>query len=117
MKRISHYAQWVGIVVCLVFVISLCRSIYFLWQRTDIVHEREKALQKLQDVNTRLKEEVALVQTPEFIEKEARDKLGLSKPGEQVILFDSKPVQPEKEMQQDRVVEKPSFAVWWKVFF
>lgn len=57
-------------------------------QLNAIRNEREATqakLQQLQQSNADLKEEVDLLQQPKYVEKLAREQLGLTKPGE--VLF------------------------------
>ncbi|MFZ5945260.1 MAG: FtsB family cell division protein [Bacillota bacterium] len=50
------------------------------------INKLQGQLGTLQEENTRLQQELEYVQTPEAIEKMAREKLGLIKPGETVIM-------------------------------
>ncbi|MGI6227799.1 MAG: FtsB family cell division protein [Peptococcales bacterium] len=56
---------------------------YLLQQEIEIL---EVQLTEVRKENTKLQQELDHVQTPEAIEKTAREKLGLIKPGEVVIM-------------------------------
>src|SRR5688572_4932441 len=76
------------LLVCLVSLVGLAQSLYSIWLKRDIVEDRRKVLAQRQAENTRLKEEYIQVQQPEYVEKQAREKLGLVKPGEIVVLME-----------------------------
>ena len=70
------------IVVSIVIVINLSRSIWDLWRRRDILGERQEVLRRVEEENRRLQSELEYAQSPEFIEQEARNRLGLGREGE-----------------------------------
>jgi cell division protein DivIC len=107
----------IALAVLLLFVVvNSGYSLYDLWKRRDILKEREAVLTRLEAENLALKQSLEESQTDEFIEKEARDKLGLVKPGDTVLLLGGIPtasttpipVTPQKT---------PSFRTWWELFF
>ena len=63
--------------------------------------------------NQQLKDRLAEVQSPEFIEKEAREKLGLGKPGEEVIILPQQDAGPKPQTTNPN---KPNWRVWWDVY-
>lgn len=81
--------------------------------------EREtEELVQLQKKNIELKKELIEVQTPQFIEREARDKLNFSRPNETVIII------PEEEIDKVLGIEKkigetkiPNWQGWLKLFW
>lgn len=103
------------ILVGLYIAISLSYSVYDVWKRRDVVRERQDELSQVQAENKRLKQELGEAETPEFIEREARDKLGLAKPGETVVIIDGQPTASDEA--QARTADLPSWKVWWRLFF
>src|SRR3990167_10666708 len=77
----------------------------------------ENQVQTLKESNDELKAKILYYQTPSYLEKEARSKLGLQKPGEHVVIVPSaKPKQttaPQKETQKNQ----PNWQTWWEFFF
>lgn len=61
-----------------------------------------------------LKEKLYQVNTPEYIENEAREKLGMVKNGEHVVLA---PPTLEKKQKTIAVDLDPNWKKWWKLFF
>lgn len=101
-------------------VVSLSRSILSIWKKRDIVHERERALVKVQEENSRLQQTLQDVQRQEYIERVARDKLGLIREGEAVILMindTSTNLQMTNEETQNQDVNLPNWEKWWRLFY
>lgn len=66
---------------------NLVRSIYNFWSKQDLFVAAQIDLKQKKEENERLKKEVERVKDPDFIEKEAREKLFLVKPGERIVLL------------------------------
>lgn len=105
------------IVVTSLFIINnLVKSIYSLWQKQDLIVKVKQAVEKEKKKNLQLKQQLISIKSPEFVEQEARDKLFLSKPGEQIIILPS----PNPPPQLYKTVEKgsqPAWRKWWNLFF
>lgn len=89
----------VGIAVVVIFGSSVL-NVYRL-QREEA---RLEALKRnLQEQNAALREEMRLLQTPQYIEKLAREQLGLVKPGEVSLFIIQAPARPEPpaDLRQD----------------
>ncbi len=84
MKKILY----LGSILILVLVINgFAHSIYDLWAKKDVLTEARKNLENEKTENRKLKAELSYVKTQGFIEEEARNKLFLTKPGENVVIF------------------------------
>ena len=101
------------VVILLVIVNGLAHSIYDIWQKKDYVTQAQNELDLQKQQNSQLKAQLTYAQTPEFIEKEARDKLFMTKQGEQKILL---PQDSEKTAQENRN-NLPNWQQWWNLFF
>ena len=101
------------VIVLLLVINSLVHSIYDIWSKQDLLNQAQKELTKEEQKNQKLKAELSFVQTPQFIEGEARNKLFLVKPGEQQVLI------PNTASESSKVQEKqiPSWKQWLNLFF
>ena len=101
------------VIVLLLVINSLVHSIYDIWSKQDLLNQAQKELTKEEQKNQKLKAELSFVQTPQFIEGEARNKLFLVKPGEQQVLI------PNTASESSKVQEKqtPSWQQWLNLFF
>lgn len=106
------------IVVSAVLIVNLSRSIWDLWRRRDILGERQAVLQRLEAQNKSLQSELEYAQSPEFIEQEARNRLGLGKEGEIVVLMPNDKFQMSNEKTEEKAIEYlPNWKKWWRLFF
>lgn len=117
MRRFSKYAA-------LLLLIGLSSSLFRSYQRaakTKAVIDREKTkVEELKKENTKLGEDLARVKSEEFIERQLRDKLGLAKPGEIVLVLPDaetlKKLAPPLEREED-VLPDPPWKKWQRLFF
>ena len=107
MKRVGFL---IVVIVSLIIINGLIHSIYSLWNKQDLIKDANNRLAQEKSENARLKARLKEVNSPEFIEEEARNKLFLVKPGESpVILPDLSPTpKPKKEENI------PNYQKWLK---
>ena len=97
------------------FVINnLVRSIYTSWRRKDLLVTASQQLEREKQENQRLKSQLTIVNSPEFIEKEARDKLFLVKPGEERVLLPGDSGLKNQSNNQEKI---PNWKQWLQLFF
>lgn len=76
------------------------------------------AVYKLENKNKELKKELLDSQSPQFIEEKARNKLGLGKMGETIVIIpDEKIKQILGASNSATIIRLPNPLGWWKVFF
>jgi cell division protein FtsB len=75
------------LVFSLTLLVRMSQSTYEIWKKRDIVAVRKSELSAVEEENRKLKRELENVQSDEFVEKQARNTLGLVKPGEIVVLL------------------------------
>jgi len=96
-------------------IVSLTSSLVQTTHRRTIVNQRKEELIKLQQKAQGLEHTLSLVQSPEFIEKEAREKLNLTKPGETIVLIGETIPQNTKTQLFDP--QTSTWKQWFNVFF
>lgn len=74
----------------------------------------EMSLQEQKKENAYLKERLSYVQSNQFVEEEARDKLGLVKDGEYIVIA---PPPTDKIKQPENIDARPNWKKWWELFF
>ena len=102
------------VVTLLIIVNNLVRSIFDILQKKDFVTEVDKELVYQKQENQSLRSRLAYSQTPEFIEKEARDKLFMVKKGEQKVLIPKESEFSNESLKKDN---SPNWKKWWNLFF
>jgi cell division protein FtsB len=105
----------VAIVGLLVTIFGLSQSVVRLIGRKSLLKTKQEELVRLQKEQENLKNKLTIAQTPEFIEKEAREKLNLGKAGETIILVESGDTQAQ--IQDKGTTETPNWKKWWNLFF
>lgn len=109
----------VYLVVLLIGVLTLLnlfRSLWELWGRRNIVADQEQKLIRLKREKEELERRLFEVQDPFFIEKQARDKLGMGFEGESVIILPKIKNQDLANMLASPGA-LPNWQKWLRIFF
>lgn len=91
-------------------IVSLSRSIIDIWQKGGLLDKEEERLAKARLENEELAKELERLQSPEYIEKQAREKLGLGREGEVVVVLPPQVGSPSPEVKI--APKQPEKAVW-----
>ncbi len=101
----------------LFIIVNISRSIVSLWQKQHIISEQEQIHKQLEAENKELNQILSQVQSPEFVEKQAREKLNLKRLGEIVVILPEELKQTEIGQEPEEEVALPNWKRWWKLFF
>lgn len=115
--RLGGYIIWLLIML---LVVSTVRNIGKVGRiRSEIDKEKAK-LVKLKSQNDDLEREIAQAQGPDFIEKEVRNKLGLAKDNEAIVVLPDtdtlRKLAPVAVTDQETLPD-PNWKKWEKLFF
>ncbi|MBI2008106.1 septum formation initiator family protein [Candidatus Amesbacteria bacterium] len=88
-------------------------NVWRLYKAGDKVEMARNELAEAQAEQERLKAQLEYVQSDEFVEREAREKLGLGKPGEEVVIV---PTPSEIQDSRFKIQEGPNWKKWWKLY-
>lgn len=106
------------ILIGLVVSFGLVRNLYSIYQNSKFQDQAVRKLEKLRTENTKLKEEVTTSQEQSFIEREARERLGLVKPGEVVVILPSeKEASPSAQSLTEVKTPRSIWQQWVSLFF
>lgn len=106
------------VIIGVYLIINLGSNITNLWQRQEEVGMTRQELETLKKENKDLKAQSEYFQTPEFLEREAREKLGLVRPGEkQVIIEEGLLKATEEAKPQESQNFWRNWEKWLKLFF
>lgn len=109
-----------GVILTVVLIIAynLVVQITQAIKSGERLSEATDKVYQLQAQNKELKKKLTKIQSPDFIESQARDKLGLSKKGETVVII------PEQILNlvlgtssSAQLARLPNWLGWLKVFF
>ncbi|MBI2338727.1 septum formation initiator family protein [Candidatus Daviesbacteria bacterium] len=74
------------------------------------------AVYKLEIKNKELKNKLAQIQSPEFLEEEIRNKLGFAKKGETIVVIPEEKIKSVLGTNSSLEVRLPNWLGWLKVF-
>jgi cell division protein FtsB len=99
--------NWIIVIIGIVLLVNISRSIIDLSARSKLVSDAQERLREVQEKNARLREEYRRVQSDEYIEEVAREKLGLGKEGEIIYVL---PKTDKLNLPQEQVATPA--AIW-----
>ena len=105
------------IVVVLIIAYNLLVQITDALRSGDRLSSAAETVFKLEAKNRELKNKLSSVQSQEYIEEQARNKLGLGKPGETVVIIPDDKLKLVLGASQSAQIRLPNWLGWWKVFF
>lgn len=111
----NRLINWVLLLVALMLVVNIIRSWIYLSQRGDIIRQTQERLKQVREENEELKRKKAQVESEQYIEREARNRLNLGREGEVVLLLPS--ISPSAEPTPTPVDTSSNLIKWVKVFF
>lgn len=102
------------ILTLLILIRGTFLSIIQLLNNGDAGSILTKELEAEKRKNQFLIQRLFYVKTNDFVEEEARRKLGLVKQGEHIVIAPSAPSKEEKPQEIDK---RPNWKKWWSLFF
>jgi cell division protein FtsB len=105
----------VVIIVCLYLIVTTVQAIVDMGRAGNKLTDRENRLSDLKKQQEELFKQKAAVEKPSFLEKAARDQLGLSKPGEEVVV-----IPPELLIDPTKIASvdaTPNWKKWVRLWF
>lgn len=90
-------------------------NVYRLWRTGDSVKEARRNLVEATAESERLQKQLLEVKSPEWVEKEARERLGYGRPGETILVLPEQESSRETELgaQEQNI---PNWKKWWKLY-
>ncbi len=104
-----------GILISLILGLNSARKISTFRGTFEKVEETEEKLERLKKENESLKRELQYKKSGEFIEREIRNKLGLVKEGEAIVIVPKE--NDERRMTNDERNNKFNWEKWRELFF
>lgn len=104
------------IIIGIYLIINSSKSIVFLWNESKKGEIAKENLLLEMKKNKELKQKLAEVKSRDYIEETARNKLGLSKKGEIIVILPEK-IQVLKMENKKPEKEESNWKKWQKIFF
>lgn len=111
--------RWIQIAIVAVgsyLIYASIKSLVDLKKAGGRLEQAKTALAQIKADNRSLQRKLLEVSSPDFIEKEARDKLNMQRPGEVVVVLpETSLASSSAEVTQSRPLTNAE--KWWKLFF
>ncbi len=108
-----------AVIIFLILGTSMTKSINRIREGDMLIQKTKVRLEKINQENKKLTEQLQITESEEFVEKQMRDKLGLAKEGEIIIVL------PEPDIvkklaptlpKSEEVKLKPNWQKWVELF-
>lgn len=104
-RRLVRYAI---IIICIYLIVTTVISMVDLWRASDKLTRRKAALAALYVQRDELLRAQNIVNSPDYLEKVARDQLGLAKTGEEIVII------PDELLKLGVIEATPSTVPNWQ---
>lgn len=115
-RVILSYGKKIAIIcVCIALVVlvkNILTNIFSTHERASILKELQAELKHKKEQEVLLTQKLSVAKTDEFVENEARSKLGLVRDGEKIIVDERLVVAPPQAIAE----EAPNWQKWIKLF-
>lgn len=106
------------IAIAFFFIIQgMFRGVFDLWQKKELVEKVKNELEEKVSENKKLKYQLKIAESEEFIEKEARNKLLMVKDGEKEIVIDEGLLAESDKKEGKKEDKRSNPQKWWDLFF
>jgi len=116
-KSVLEYAIWFLVVLLLISTVRNIGRVISIRKQVEV--ERQK-VEKMQADNAKLQTQIAEAQGQDFIEKQIRNKLGLTKEGEAMVVLPDESIvrslAPSLTSEEETLPD-PNWKKWQKLFF
>lgn len=112
MKR--NVLLFVTVIIALILAYNSFKRIKDFRLTAQTVDDRQTYLDSLKKENEELKKDLEYKESSQFAELEIRNKLGLAKPGEAVVIV---PKEDNSDKLQDTSRSKPNWQKWKELLF
>lgn len=118
-ERIKVYSNYLLILLFVFLLASFVRNIVKTGKAKKQIQEAETRVEKLREEGRQLSEKVQAVKSQEYIEKQLRDKLGLAKEGETVVVLPDDEILRKlapTRLEEEETLPDPTWRKWAKLF-
>ena len=108
-----------SLLIFVILVSSLVKSVRRIQVGDTVIEKTKVKIGKAEEENKRLEEQLKIVQSEEYLEKQLRDKLGLAKEGEIILVLPEADIVRKLSPQipeEEEVKPKTNFQKWLEMF-
>lgn len=112
--KLINVREWVVVVILGLMTIRTGQNVVRLWRAGERVTEAEKTLAEARAENDKLQDRLTEVRSDEFVEKEAREKLGFGREGEVILILPDQASDNNESGGEEG--DKPNWQKWWNLY-
>ena len=119
MSKRSKLSRFLLLFLSFLFLISLVRNVFRIFEAKSRIDTAQSRVDRLQSQNEELKKVLAQAQSGEYVERQLRDKLGLSKEGEIIVVLPDEETLRRlapKPIEEEETLPDPTWRKWLKLF-
>ncbi len=117
--KLKGYSRLVALGLTILLIVSLVRNIRKTLEAEDRIGRKEVRVAELEKENQELQERLENITGEEFAERQLREKLGLAKEGETIVVLPDEEVlralAPERR-EPEVTLPKPNWKEWANLF-
>lgn len=117
---LGKYKNYVLLVVLVLLGLTLYRNIGRIRKSNEKIEETRQRVEELKGKNEELRQQLEVVESDLFVEKQLRDKLGLAKEGEIVVVLPDdetlRKLAPKYE-EEEAAIPDPNWKKWLNLFY
>ena len=118
-EKFQRYVYYILIILSIILSISLMRNVLRIRNVNDTITEEEVVVADLRKENEELKKELQILGSEEYKERQLRDKLGLAKEGELIVVLPPdetlRKLAP-KILEEEDSLPDPNWKKWLHLF-
>ena len=118
-EKFQRYVYYILIILSIILSISLMRNVLRIRNVNDTITEEEVVVADLRKENEELKKELQILGSDEYKERQFRDKLGLAKEGELIVVLpDDETLRKlaPKSLEEEDSLPDPNWKKWMHLF-
>ncbi len=117
--KLKGYLNYLILFIAILLIVSLVRNILRINRAGQEVSEAEERVERMKKENEELKARVESLKSEEYKEAQLRDKLGLTKEGEIILVLPDeetlRKLAPNRPEEEDTLPD-PNWKKWFSLF-
>ncbi len=117
--KLKSYWRYFMIFVVFLALLSLIRNVLKVSRANKQIHDAQVKVEDLRLENENFKAEVEHLESEEFVEKQIRDKLGLAKEGEIIVVLPEDEILRKlapRRIEEEQILPDPNWKKWIQLF-
>ena len=117
--KLQRYLNYILIFISILLMVSLARNIIRINNVNQSIKEEEEKVEEIRQENEELKAKLQILRSDEYKERQLRDKLGLAKEGELIVVLPDEEVLRNlapKHFEEEESLPDPNWKKWMHLF-